>query len=131
MKEIVWQEQIIKGEKIRTRNGNMDEIIGLWSRVPEMNLSGHVYAIYYNYESDHTGEFDFLIGTTEHESLEQVVLEEGQYLVMSILEATPEKVGQVWQSIWSNQDIYEKRLFTTDFEEYLPTGEVRIYLAIK
>lgn len=131
MKQINLKEKIIKGEKIRTKNGKIEEIIGLWSKVPEMKLQGNVYAVYYNYENDHTGEFDFLIGTEEYVAKEQVVLQTGAYLVVSISNATPEKVGQAWQAIWSDEDIYEKRLFTADFEEYLPTGEVTIYLSIK
>jgi predicted transcriptional regulator YdeE len=131
MKEVVLAAKTIKGNKIRTRNGNMEEIIGLWSQVSEMNLSGNIYAVYFNYESDHTGEFDFLIGNELFDSEEEIILKKDNYLGIEIKEATPEKVGQTWQEIWRNQAIYDRRLFTADFEEYLPTGEVTIYLAVK
>lgn len=131
MKEVVLAAKTIKGNKIRTRNGNMEEIIGLWSQVSEMNLSGNIYAVYFNYESDHTGEFDFLIGNELFDSEEEIILKKDNYLAIEIKEATPEKVGQTWQEIWRNQAIYDRRLFTVDFEEYLPTGEVTIYLAVK
>ena len=131
MKEVILTTRTIKGNKTRTRNGNMEEIVGLWSKIPEMNLTGNIYAVYFNYESDHTEEYDFLIGTETFDSEQAVVLKKGNYLAIEIKDATPEKVGQAWQEIWNNQVVYERRLFTADFEEYLPTGEVTIYLAVK
>lgn len=131
MKEVVLAAKTIKGNKIRTRNDHIEEIIGLWSTVSEMNLTGSIYAIYFNYESDHTAEYDFLIGNETCDSEAVVTLKKGNYLAIEIKEATPEKVGQAWQDIWNNQAIYDRRLFTADFEEYLPTGEATIYLAVK
>lgn len=131
MKELTQKEKCIKGLKIRTDNQSIDEIIGLWQKVPEMELSGEIFAVYSNYESDHTGKYDLLIGSSESTEESQVIINKGKYLVFELPSALPEKIGEVWQKIWSDESIYEKRLFTTDFEHYLTDGSGKIYLAIK
>ncbi|MEG0601382.1 MULTISPECIES: GyrI-like domain-containing protein [Vagococcus] len=131
MKQIKLSEISIRGNKIRTSNSKVDEIIELWQKVPTMGLEGNLYAVYYNYESDHHGEYDFLIGTSNYQEGEDVVLSEGNYLMVEIPNATPEKVGAAWHIIWEDKVIYEQRLFTADFEEYQANGQVTIHLAIK
>lgn len=131
MKQVELKSRNIRGKVIRTNNHKIEEIIGLWQQVPSMSLKGTMYAVYYHYKSDHHGDYDFLIGNEGYQFDETVTLSEGNYLKIEVLEATPEKVGKAWQKIWQDSNIYEKRLFTTDFEEYLSTGQVNIYLAIQ
>ena len=131
MNEVNFAEMTIQGGKIRTDNQHVEEIVSLWMKVPQLNLVGEVYAVYYNYESDHTGKYDLLIGSTNNTCEETVQLLPGKYLVVDVEKGTPELIGAAWQSIWSNQEIYEKRAFTTDFERYLEDGSAKIYLAIK
>ena len=131
MKQTIIQKKKIKGKRIRTNNTKVEEIINLWAQVPEMDLKGSVYAVYFNYESDHHGDYDLLIGNDSYQSIEEVVIESGNYVKVEILEATPEKVGMAWQKIWADEDLYEKRLFTTDFECYSTDGKAEIYLAVK
>ena len=56
----------ITGKKIRTNNSKINEIVSLWKEVPNMELSGNLYAVYFNYESDYKGDFDFLIGSDQN-----------------------------------------------------------------
>ena len=131
MNEVNFQTKTIKGKKIRTDNQHVEEIVSLWMEVPQMNLIGELYAVYYNYESDHRGKYDLLIGSETNQLIESVDLLKGNYLVINVDKGTPELIGKTWQTIWSDQDIYQKRAFTTDFECYLADGSAKIYLAIR
>lgn len=131
MNEVNFQTKTIKGKKIRTDNQHVEEIVSLWMEVPQMNLIGELYAVYYNYESDHRGKYDLLIGSETNQLKESVDLLKGNYLVINVDKGTPELIGKTWQTIWSDQDIYQKRAFTTDFECYLADGSAKIYLAIR
>ncbi|TKI12954.1 AraC family transcriptional regulator, partial [Bacillus cereus] len=58
-------EKYIYGKKIRTNNQNTDALLSLWEEILRLNLKGDVYAVYNNYESDFTGDYDLHIGTEE------------------------------------------------------------------
>lgn len=119
----------VKGLSIRTDNQSVEEIIGLWGRIG--NLNEEIYAVYSNYESDHHGKYDLLVGSLTNEFIEKVMINTGKYLVITVEKGTPDEIGAAWQKIWQDEAIYQKRLFTTDFEHYLADGSARIYLAIK
>lgn len=131
MKQQRINEKIVKGKKIRTDNQSIEEIINLWMKVPEMNLTTDFYAVYHHYESDHTGKYDLLIGDEINLGPDIVTIETGNYLVIELEEGSPEKIGEAWQKIWADEEIYKKRLFTTDFEHYFKDGSATICLAIK
>lgn len=152
MKELKFEHiesKIIRGISTRTTNlkeTNPDEgrIPGLWQRFDanvQVNYKGgaRVYGVYFDYESDATGEFTVLTGTdqencTSSVSLEEVKIEKGKYLVFHGAGSMPEIVIQTWGAIWNyfaRDNCEYKRKYTTDFEKYLSESEIEIYIAIE
>ncbi|MDA9470037.1 GyrI-like domain-containing protein [Enterococcus sp. 5H] len=123
-------EKIIKGKKIRTNNGKIDEIIQLWSHVPEMKLSGEVYAVYSNYASNFKGDYDLLIGNEHANFQESSTIQVGNYVEITVVDGTPENVGKAWQGIWGDAELESRRSYLTDFEYYKTDGSVSIYLSV-
>lgn len=137
----------ISGLKTRTSNVNEQsaetaKIAPLWNKVvedcfPYMLVSGSVYAVYSNYESDVTGQYDLLVGSDKFssslENTESVEIQEGSYLKFSKDGDMPEACISLWQDIWTyfeSDDCQHVRSYTTDFEKYTQTG-VDIYISIK
>ena len=153
MKMIKMKEKQIQGISIRTTNAQefnpeTSKIGGLYQKfdqnVPVDYKNGaRVYGIYYDYESDHSGEYSVLAGadTISEPSktpLEQVTLASGDYLVFEIKGFSPEDVPQVvidtWSKIWNyfdSKDAQHERAYTTDFEYYKSQNEIEIHIAIK
>lgn len=119
--------KLIKGKKIRTDNGKINEIISLWKEVPSLDLNGDIYAVYFNYESDFNGEYDFLIGSEINKLNDIVKIKEGNYMVWEVKNNSPEAVGEVWKEIW-NSNI--ERSYDTDFELYNKNGTIKVYIGI-
>ncbi len=130
MNEINQERIVVKGKMIRTDNQSIEEIIQLWSDISKMGISGEIFAVYSNYESDHNGKYDLLIGNNNLELDNKITIEAGNYLVIDVENSSPEMIGEAWYKIWNNQTIYDKRLFTTDFERYFTDGSAKIYLAV-
>jgi predicted transcriptional regulator YdeE len=137
----------ISGLKTRTSNVNEQsaetaKIAPLWNKVvedcfPYMLVSGSVYAVYSNYESDVAGQYDLLVGSDKFASslgnTESVEIQEGSYLKFSKDGDMPEACISLWQDIWSyfeSDGCQHVRSYTTDFEKYTQTG-VEIYISIK
>ena len=95
-----------------------------------------VYAIYYDYESDASGDYSVLAGfdgKDDKNNLELVEIQAGDYLVFSAKGNIPQIVIETWVEIWayfSSQSCVHTRLFTTDFEFYKSSDEVEIHIAI-
>ena len=118
----------ITGKKIRTNNSKINEIVSLWKEVPNMELSGNLYAVYFNYESDYKGDFDFLIGSDQNLLNDFVDIKEGKYMIWTVKSNSPEDVGAVWNEIW-NTDL--NRSYKTDFEVYSQDGSIKIYIGVE
>lgn len=149
MKIVRLDDKHIMGISIRTKN--VDEMnpatakIGaLYQRfdkqVPVDYQNGaRVYGVYYNYESDHSGEFSVLAGVdiidpALAEGLENVTLPAATYLVFEATGEMPQVVIETWKTIWdyfSKPDVQYQRAYTTDFEFYKNQNEVAIHIAIK
>ena len=123
-------KKIIKGKKIRTNNGKIDEIIQLWSYVSQMQLSGEVYAVYSNYASNFKGDYDLLIGNERANFPESSTIQAGNYVEITVADGTPENVGKAWQGIWEDANLESRRSYLTDFEYYKTDGSVSIYLSV-
>jgi len=139
---------LVKGISVRTTNAaemkpETAKIGGLHQRF-DQNVSvdykngARVYGVYFDYESDATGEFSVLAGADQIESakvdLEEIKLPAGKYLVFEGRGEMPQAVIQAWGEVWnyfSDQDSAEKRSYTVDFEHYTNADEVDIYIAIK
>ena len=118
----------IYGKKVRTNNQNTDVILSLWNEFLRLDLKGNVYAVYTNYTSDFTEDYDLHIGTEEVFTNESsVTIPTGDYHVIEVDPTVPNAVYNAWVEIW-NSDL--KRAYTTDFEFYAKDGSVKIFLSI-
>lgn len=149
MKFLQINEKLINGISIRTTNANefnpeTAKIGGLYQdfdkKVPVDYKNGaRVYGVYYNYESDHSGQFSVMAGTdklseSSKEPLEQVSLTKGDYLVFEAKGEVPQVVIETWGEIWdyfSNTDAEYQRAYTTDFEYYKSQDEIEIHISVK
>ncbi|MFJ7951268.1 GyrI-like domain-containing protein [Lysinibacillus sp. NPDC096418] len=145
-------EKHIYGKKVRTNNQNTDVILNLWEEFLRLNLKGDVYAVYSNYTSDFTEDYDLHIGTEENFTNESnvtipagdydlhigteenftnesnVTIPVGDYHVIEVDPTVPNAVYSAWVEIW-NSDL--NRAYTTDFEFYGKDGSIKIFLSIK
>ncbi len=151
--------KLLVGIEIRTNNTNEfssnGKIPKLWERFfsEEINknakdkTSENIYAVYSNYESDHTGEYNYFIGfevkdVKSYLNNDKFIIKEikqGKYSVVITDKGSLQKVIlAAWKKIWkmSSSDLGGKRLYKTDYEIYTqnatdPNGEIfNIYLGI-
>lgn len=125
------QIEIINGKKIRTNNRKIEEIMGLWGEIMPLHLTGDLYAVYFNFESNHLGDYDLLIGTKTATMEDSISLVANKYMCIPVEDNNIENVGKAWQAIWSNPEIETKRAYLTDFEKYAQDGSITIYLSIQ
>ncbi|MEH7460401.1 AraC family transcriptional regulator [Bacillus pseudomycoides] len=122
-------EKNIYGKKIRTNNQSTDAILNLWEEFLRLNLKGDIYAVYNNYVSDFTGDYDLHIGTEEKWNDESsVIIPAGNYHVVEVDHTDPKGVFNAWVDIWKS-DI--KRAYKTDFEFYSKDGSIKIFLSVE
>lgn len=149
MKIVRLDEKQIKGISIRTTNAKemnpeTSKIGALHQqfdeKVPINYKNGaRVYGVYYNYESDYSGEFSVLAGSdkidkTLTKNLENVSIHSGTYMAFEAKGEVPQVVIETWSKIWdyfSQEDAQYQRAYTTDFEFYKNQNEVEIYIAVK
>lgn len=149
MKYVHFPGEQIQGISVRTTNSNevnpeTAKIGGLYQRFDEQvpvdyKNGARVYGVYYNYDSDHSGEFSVLAGTDQiteslQVQLEQVSLVSGNYLVFDAKGEVPQVVIETWMKIWdyfTAEETQYQRAYTTDFELYKSQDEVAIYIAVK
>ncbi|KEK21644.1 GyrI-like domain-containing protein [Bacillus gaemokensis] len=126
---VVVTEKHIYGKRIRTNNQNTDALLSLWEEILRLNLKGDVYAVYNNYESDFTGDYDLHIGTEEKFIDESsVIIPVGNYHVVEVDNTDPQGVFNAWVDIWKS-DI--KRAYKTDFQFHSKDGSIRIFLSVE
>ena len=149
MKIVQLNEKQITGISIRTTNANeinpQSSKIGVLHQkfdatVPVNYKEGaRVYGVYYDYESDHNGEFSVLAGADQverniAEHLEAITLPAGAYMVFEAKGKVPEIVIETWANIWAyfaQSGIDYMRSYKTDFEYYKNQSEVEIYISVK
>ena len=143
-------EKVIYGLSVRTSNANelRPRTAKIWAMWREFNEKvsnnyrngGKVYGVYYNYESDNTGEFDVLAGIERQDiALNRVVIHKGRYLVFHAKASKPivymriVAVIETWGRIlkyFSSNDARYKRAYRTDFEYYMNETDIDIYISI-
>lgn len=96
-----------------------------------------VYGVYHDYETDVMGDYTLLIGlqsgaTEKPSNLNLVQIQEGNYLVFKVLEASPTGIKDTWAGIegYFEQEGEHQRAFTTDFEIYQGRSDISIYISI-
>lgn len=99
-----------------------------------------VYAVYYDYEGDHTKPFRYFIGCKVGEDvimpagLEELKIPAGLYALIIAKGKMPDCIANAWKSIWSSNI---KRAYNCDFEVYdqrsknWDAAEVDLYISVK
>jgi predicted transcriptional regulator YdeE len=139
----------VMGLRVRTSNAQGEASVaipGIYSRfykeeIPKkldvLRRFDPLFAIYFNYEKDETGKYDFLLGYCVKDSetpvhgLEVVHIapQNGRYF--SIQPGAPEDVvPKFWAEIWNRKEIHTIRTFNYDWEEYSEAG-IRVFLSSK
>lgn len=148
MKIVEVESTFVRG--LHTRTKNSDEVspstarIGnLWGQfyslvADRMRPEMRKYGVYYQYESDFSGEFNVLVGTDSNECVEPelrgVKIESGKYAVFARTGDMPKAVIDAWSEVWdyfSATSCPYERAYITDFELYKGLNEVDLYIAVK
>lgn len=93
---------------------------GYFSKIPN-KVGNEIYAVYHNYEGDHTDPFSYFIGCqvkNENEipdDLDLLTIPEGSYQKVIAKGKMPDCISDTWQAIWKS-DI--PRTYRADFEVY-------------
>lgn len=137
----------VMGLRIRTSNAVIDapkDIPAVYSRFYKEDIPKKLevirrfdplFAVYFNYEKDESGKYDFLLGYCVKESegllpgLEIVHIgpQNGRYF--AIQPGAPEDVvPKFWAEIWSRKEIHSIRSYSYDWEEYSEAG-IRVFLS--
>jgi len=141
-------EKVVYGLSIRTYNatemqpetGKIGALYQSFDTTVEVDYKNgeRVYGVYYDYQSDHTGEFNVLAGfdgnASANQDLERVVIPKAKYLVFTQQGEMPQAVINAWFDVWqyfSKDDAQYQRLFTVDFEHYKSADQVEVHIAIK
>ena len=108
------------------------------SQIPG-KLDGSVYAVYHEYEGDHTKPFSYFIGCrvepaiTLPDGMVTLRIPAGNYKKITARGKMPDCIAGAWKEIWNSS---LQRKFTTDFEVYderskdWQDAEVDIYLSV-
>ena len=123
----------VAGISVVTDNENGAEAInGLWERFFEQQVgqaledareNDFIYAIYSDYEGDHTQPYRFTLGHKLKEEAEApadfhvVDIEAGDYAMLAAAGDQPKALVEAWTSVWQS-DL--DRRYITDFEVYGP-----------
>ncbi|MPY21384.1 GyrI-like domain-containing protein [Shewanella psychropiezotolerans] len=150
---LVTQEVIeLRGLAVRTSNraeqvADTQKIGPLWQQFISLsdvqsNMSSPVYGSYYDYESDHNGEFSVLAGLVvgltkvgaDNSELTGLTLAAGEYLRFSAIGEMPAVVISLWGQVWhyfNDENCQFERSYSTDYECYTSNDGVDIYIGIK
>jgi predicted transcriptional regulator YdeE len=119
---------------------------GIISEINNKVDPGKTYCVYTDYESDHTGEYTFFIGTevnevsSENHQLENLTIRPQKYRVLTTDPGSiPRIIIDMWKKIWgmTSEDFGGDRAYIADFEIYDERSKdhsnsiVDIYIGIK
>ncbi|RYY04852.1 MAG: AraC family transcriptional regulator [Gammaproteobacteria bacterium] len=148
MKVVRINNKTIFGLSVRTNNenemnpntGKIAPLVHKFDSTVVVNYraGARVYGVYYDYESDVQDNYSVLVGADNVESsavtLEEVTIQEGDYLVFSGSGQVPQIIFEIWLQVWdyfSSEKCAHTRAYTTDFEFYRNQNEIEIHIAIK
>ncbi|GGA40199.1 GyrI-like domain-containing protein [Psychrobacillus lasiicapitis] len=120
--------KVVYGNKVRANNNDVSIFSKAWEEFLKKPVKGEIYAVYSNYESDYTGDFDFLIGTEEKNGEHSITINNGEYYIWKVESNDLAGVSKAWSEIWES-DL--RRAYTTDFEVYKTDGSIAIYLSVE
>ena len=131
----------LAGIACRASNAQPKVIGDIWQRfyaekvgrqLPQRN-SDAVYALYTEYDSDHTGEYTLLLGyevpadAEVPEGLHKVTIPAASYAVIDARGPQPETLMTAWEQIW---DSTLTRSYACDFDIHWSQETVEIYVSI-
>lgn len=148
MSVIHVNEKTIYGLSARTNNesemnpatGKIGRLVEKFDQAANVNYraGARVYSVYYDYESDVSGNYSVLVGADSVESstveLEEIKIQEGNYLVFSGNGQVPQVVFETWRKVWdyfSDEHCPHSRAYSTDFEFYKTQNDIEIHVAVK
>lgn len=135
------------GRKTTNENGQSSTDGGnLWQRFEKggfaekiPNKAGdEIYAVYYNYDGDHTQPFQYFIGCrvdeieTVPEEMDSLTIPDGSYNKLTAKGKMPDCIMNKWREIWSSN---LNRGYSFDFEVYdershdWSNAEIDLYLS--
>ena len=114
------------GLRCRTRNDpNNTDIPRLFETFVKTYNPSKIYSVYTNYQSDHTGEFDYFVGSEDYRNLDKLEISDQKYITFDV-DPSPQNVWDKWCQINSQKN---NRSFKTDYELY-HDGKCTIYVGI-
>lgn len=141
-KIVTSQSITIQGIEIRTNNARMHELVAHWQKFLsenvllqiEQRISDEIIVGYFDYESDYTGDYTYLIGcevpadAAEISGLVKRTIESGAYAIIPAEGQMPDVLGAAWYNIWNSSF---DRAYKTDFERYKSPTQVDVYIGLK
>ena len=106
-------------------------------RIPN-KLSDEIYAVYFDYDGDHTKPFSYFIGckvnfdSTIPEGMDNLIIPAGTFIKVAARGKMPDCIANSWKAIWKEKT---DRAYTYDFEIYddrsknWNDGEVDIFIS--
>lgn len=91
-----------------------------YSKIPN-KIGDEIYAVYHNYEGDHTDPFSYFIGckvkndTEIPDDLDSLTIPGGSYQKVIAKGKMPNCISETWQEIWGSEI---PRAYGADFEVY-------------
>lgn len=125
---------------LKEQQASTQKIAPLWQRYfsePAQIHSGdqHMFGAYYDYQSDVDDEFSVLVGiAASREQACDLTLVAGDYLKFTGQGEMPQCVVSLWQQVWqyfTSVECEYKRCYLTDYELYIDSHNVEIYIGIK
>lgn len=137
------------GQKTTNVNGQSGIDCGnLWQKFEKENfaervpdkLSEEIYAVYFDYEGDHTKPFSYFIGckvkseTSAPKGMDSLLIPAATYSRISAKGQMPDCIVNAWKDIWASKI---DRTFSCDFEIYderskdWSDAEVEICVSVK
>lgn len=129
----------IKTSNLAEQDINTQKIGPLWQeffaeRAHKLADGQLMYGVYYDYQSDMDGEFSVLAGSlaTQTDPCD-VRLIAGDYLKFSGRGEMPQCVIALWTEVWryfTSPECQHQRCYLTDYEVYLDSNRVEIYIGV-
>ena len=110
---------------------------GIFNQIPDKK-ENKVYAVYFDYEGDHSGPFSYFIGcnvdpqASVPDGLKSIQVPAQEYQKVTAKGKMPNCIAETWKDIWDSE---MKRSYTYDFEVYdersadWENAEVDIFIA--
>ena len=107
-------------------------------RIPN-KINDEIFAVYHDYESDHTRPYSYFIGckvdnnTVAPEEMDILIIPKAEYVKIIAKGIMPDCVANAWRDIWAGN---LERTYRADFEIYderskdWNAAEVEIYVGV-